>query len=710
MTNRCPFLALIAICLLRSCLLAQTPPPIDIPADPYAAIAAMPIQPAAADGRSIEVVDGDTGKPIAHASVVVIGSMTDPDVRKRVQAVQQAMRGLDLSRRMQGVTMAALMGTRFVTNAEGIATFLPTDSTFGIVTSGKRTASWEPRHEGPIQLFAARIAAVEVRDATGKPARDVLVGLTADSKSPFMLARQRTNSDGVCTFDTSDYRNRGQLQAVAMIASPEPVRANLTDKATPDTPLQLKLPPCGQARFILYGDDEKPSTDLESATLTWDFKIDPAAFQWGPTSMQPSQQTEDSAVYSHVALGLDLRVAAKLKGIDNPLEFQAKGPTRQGEMVIIDGRITKGPPILRFRVLDQQGQPIANEPLGRIFYSKQHYGYAEFTTDASGMATLTFQGAQPDSIYLVRRGAGSGSRKSKGTNYRGATRLELGDLKPGNQSMADAQLQDEPIAATGVLVDPNGNPVAGVWLTSKMTIASGGSGGGTSRGGRYFHKHRVQTDDKGRFAIREFAPVDRPFYLTVEDALWTPTKERLVLQVGDVDELLQVATATELHGQLLGDTGDAQIDVRATNRDSGRVFRSNLHEGTFAISKMPRGRYDVAFGPYGGFQIKDVESTDSEETQDPRLKTTEWTKHLQLLETTVTDQDGMPLEGATVLYFARSGKRRSGRGCRTDAKGTARWLLPFKNTYIEVKHPGYEPQKIESDLKGLKVRLQPVKK
>ena len=90
------------------------------------------------------------------------------------------------------------------------------------------------------------------------------------------------------------------------------------------------------------------------------------------------------------------------------------------------------------------------------------------------------------------------------------------------------------------------------------------------------------------------------------------------------------------------------------------------------------------------------------------MRSDEWTKHFQLLETTVTDENDKPLEDITVWYYVSRKNGRSGSGARTNKDGKARRLAPFKNSSVEVKVAGYEPQVFEKDLKDLTVRLRPV--
>jgi hypothetical protein len=79
-----------------------------------------------------------------------------------------------------------------------------------------------------------------------------------------------------------------------------------------------------------------------------------------------------------------------------------------------------------------------------------------------------------------------------------------------------------------------------------------------------------------------------------------------------------------------------------------------------------------------------------------------------LLETTVTDEDNKPLDNITIQYYVSRKNGRSGTGASIDKDGKARRLAPFKNSSIEVKVAGYEPQAFATNLKDLKGQLKKV--
>lgn len=698
---------LITSCLLAECLFAQDKKTIELPKDPRAVIAAMPIADPVADGHVVTVIDGDTKKPIASADVIVLTNTKSEAFRKRVTELQQALQQQQISERDQGLlTLFAMLGTRYQSNAKGIAKIPTGDDTVAVVVSGTRQAQWSPRLKGPLELFAPRFVTVQVLNSRGKPARNVAVGLGRQSNYFQATVHGKTDATGICKLALTDRQRGSDLQVAALIASAKSIDAAFQADAIPNEPLQLRLPPCGQVRFILYGEDERPSKTLRRAVLNTTQSTGGGNMDFARIThtqpIQPTQLDPDGAMFSHVALDLDISISAFIKGIPEALQFEATGPTREHEMIIVDGRINTGPPIVSFRVLDQQGQPLANEGLGKVLYSADNYDYSTTKTDANGEITIAFQPEPPESIYLLRRS------KSEGSDYRGAVRILLGELKPGKQKLADVKLQDEPVIASGTVVDAEDKPIAGLWLRSKTTITSGGSGGGSGGPEMWHHTHRVRTDEQGHFEIREVAPADHALRLSLDSKTWAPLEEAFTLSAGDQGETFRVGIATQLEGEWLGDLEDTRLVLKATNRATKMETTGHMRNGKYAITGIPAGSYDITFGRHVNYKIENVQSVKEGGAQDARLQSDEWRKHFQLLETTVTNENNKPLEDITVWYYVKHKNGSRGRGVRTDKDGKARQLAPLKNSSIKIKDNGYQPQVFENDLKNLKVQLKPL--
>ena len=97
---------------------AQDKNRVDLPENPVAAIAKMPVQEPAKEGLRIEVID-EAGKPLAGVSLVVVVDV-EKSGRDKMRALQAQARkkykdDLDKAR----TALFVLMGQRFVTGADG---------------------------------------------------------------------------------------------------------------------------------------------------------------------------------------------------------------------------------------------------------------------------------------------------------------------------------------------------------------------------------------------------------------------------------------------------------------------------------------------------------------------------------------------------------------------------------------------------------------
>lgn len=679
-------------------LTAQEPKPLEIPVDPMAALAAMPIADPIADGRVITVIDGATKKPIAGANVLLFPPLTE-ELRKTSQRMRLQL-GENASNKIKQLTFGVLFAKRFVTDANGVAKVPNVEPAFAFVVYQDMSAMWNSGLSAPVTLQPTRYVKVKVTDCRGKPARGVTVGLCYQDSHFYARARATTDKTGTCRIERNKRIQRDKLRVVAMIATDEPVQLDFLASESTDEPLALQLPPCGQVRFILYGEDERPAKLLERATLV----IKPNDMMHRPPMrVAPARFEADGALFAHVGLGLRVEVQANINGIRESINFASKGPTREHELIVVEGRLNVGPPILRLRVLDQQGQPLANQDVGTLKRSKQYFDHITDTTDADGYLNIPVSNRKPDRIYILLR------EESEGTVYRGAAHIECANLKPGKQDFGDVQLEEEPVIAKGQLLDPNKQPVPGVWLRGRTTIASNGSGGGSSSGKRWYFTHRVRTDKDGRFELRELHPLDHSIQLSIQGKEWAHADGTLEVTPDGSEQTFAVSRAGTLSGTCAEPLEGMLLEVTATRRGSNRKHMGQIADGKFSIINLPAGTYDVEIGKQGGLVVKGVELPKPGEPQDARLQNIKWREHFQVIETKVTDDEGKPLQRVLVWCLVKQeGGGWSGSGARTNEDGIARQLAPKKDLQIKVEPEGYLKQVFTEDVTNLHVKLKAI--
>ena len=158
----------------------------------------------------------------------------------------------------------------------------------------------------------------------------------------------------------------------------------------------------------------------------------------------PTEHATDNLMFDCVEIGHDVAVTVEVAGMAKPLVFHGKGPTRQGELVVVDGRLSVGPPILSFRIVDQQGQPVVKERVGLGVRSEHQWRTSDAVTDADGRIVLPLASVEEKDLWVLRR------RASASTEYCGAVHKVLGSVTPGQQELGDLRLVDEPVVARGL--------------------------------------------------------------------------------------------------------------------------------------------------------------------------------------------------------------------------------------------------------------------
>lgn len=691
--------ALMAGMTMVTGLTGQDTKTIAIPADPQAALAAMPISKPVAAGQALSVVDGETKKYLVGVDVLVLPNIRDKEMQKASQALGEQV-GDKYDRKTAMMILGTMYGERYQTNAEGVVYLPKGPAVFAMIFHDGMSASWQPGSKDTVALHEPRYVHVLVHDSRGQPARNVAVGL--DEQGSFFHARVRatTNKAGTCRLEIEESLRSDKLVVQAIVASHEAIKNEFEVSELTDKPLQLKLPPCGQVRFILYGEDERPVRMLKSALLYIERDPQKRRSMFGPSVWAtPTKLDADGALFTHVCLGLKLSVHATIEGVGNTVKFESDGPTREREMIIVEGRLKVGPPIISLRIIDQQGQPVANQDIGTLQRSKRRYKYNTDKTDAEGRLGLSLEDV-PDSIYLIHR------KEGDRTTYLGAARIKCKDFKPGKQDLGDVQLVDEPVIVHGQVIDEDRQPVAGLWLRGAATIAATGSGGGSSRGQQWHFEHRVCTDAQGRFEIRELHPLNVPLKLWIEGSEWATADKTISLTTDGSNQIIKASRAGHLEGTLNGDMGGNTLEVTAIARDGGTNHRGTVRDGKFELHGLPSGAFDLKFG--NGFTIENVTVPKKGQPQDPRLQDIDWLKHFQLITTKVTDEAGTPLQITTVTMLDESGRPLSGKKIWPDARGIVRQIVRTGKLQLRIESAGYVTQVVSSDIADRTIRLKAI--
>ncbi|MFO1078295.1 MAG: carboxypeptidase-like regulatory domain-containing protein [Planctomycetota bacterium] len=670
--------------------------------DARAALAAMPVHEPVADGLAVRVIDGLSQEPVAGADVFAIRENPDLSALDDVPALKR--RGYDQT--LSSLVIAALFGTRYRTGDDGAVRIADVGRRGSlVVVAGERVGGGRPSRQAVIEVYAPHAVDVVVRTADGKPMRGVPVGVGHASDTLVTgLEPPLTDRDGRCHLAVDRMLGLDVfVGALGAFAAPCVKKVDL--RKADAGPVELTVPACGQVRFILYGPDEKPATGLTTAFLR--LAPDPKAMAdmrgARPTSAMPSVVAADNALFPLVEIGREVVVTAHVQGVAKPLQFRGNGPARAGELVVVDGRLTVGPPVLSFRLVDQQGRPVGNEKVGLVGRDAQYFGMTDAETDGEGRLTVPLLPEQATSFYVLRR------RASAATEYLGAAHREFAGPQRGPQDLGDLQLVDEPVVARGRLVDADGKPIAGLWVRGSTSITTGSGGGGWS-GQHWFFEHRVQTGADGVFELRELAPQDVPIAVTPEGGDWIAPAKLEVKQGTQQPQEFRLSRPSTIAARFAGeDLAGLDFRVRLVHEQSGTMRETQFQNGVLGPMAWAAGTYDVRIGdPEMEFTIAGVEAPAGGAVDDPRLAAIAVPATHFGVRVTVVDDGDRPVPGAWVMCEAVRGQGRSGSGTPTAKSGKAVVLLRREGAEVSVRKDGFETARVKELAGEVRVVLKRV--
>lgn len=685
-------------------LAAQEPKLPPRPTDVGAALRNKPVTPPVPDGARVELVDAKTDQPIADADVFVVDQSLLQPLRRQLREVQQSFAA---DQDAYHELLAAWFGTRYRAGADGTVTVARVEPA-SILALAKdhfavqRVRSW-PEDSLSIRLAERRFVEVLVTDSKGKPAAEVPVAFGSlwehgEEHQFFVgLVEALTDGSGRARVQVQRLRGEGKLAVQALVVLEKPLRQKfqLDERDQPSEALALQLPPCGMARVLLYDEQEHPLQGLQDVTL----KLGDAA-HGRDSHGKPSRLAPDGALFRWVGLNLQLQVEARMKGLDGVLRHEQPGPTRVGELVVCGVRMTAADPIVRLRPLDAQGKPQPNTVFGLVRATEKSFEGRELTSDGDGRLQFSVdsqwlqQGGEP-LVLLLARGEGT-----EVTHYQGALRVPVDAETRGIVDLGDVAFAEEPLLASGVVVDQDGKPLAGVVLQATLSWLHASQSSSRQGGGRkLFFEHRVRTDEQGRFAIRELSPKDVALRLKIAGGKWVLEDSAAAMPGGRALRLVAVLAgnvsctlAKESH------TGSVGLQLRR-QQEGAESQHSWSKDGRFEWNGLLPGRYSLQIATVGDDVelLRDLEVKAGETCADPRLQDLDPRQHVTFVQVRLRRPDGKPAEGVQVhAVHQRGGGGGSATATNTDAAGQAAFTLPKLGGTITVAHADYRTVAIES--------------
>ncbi len=283
-----------------------------------------------------------------------------------------------------------------------------------------------------------------------------------------------------------------------------------------------------------------------------------------------------------------------------PSRSRTQGPWKPYEPVQIEIVLGADHPVVRFRALDELGQPLSRASLELEMQGFGPWGN-QVTTDEEGRFQVDLnstQGYERGIVVLNRRG--------EGVVHSGRTVLPE-PLQLGWNDGGDVVLAEEPLLVAGQVVDEAGRPASGSYLIAGADLQEvEPAADPEDRTGFNLRlrsrRVRGKADERGGFELRGTL-LDDGFSLRAE--VGTSRSETVQVERGQDGVLLVLSPCWKVSGRLLIDPEISYLGVipriRPRNVARGRPFVGISEDGHFDFSRVRAGTYDLScsLGPSG---------------------------------------------------------------------------------------------------------------
>lgn len=501
-------------------------------------------------------------------------------------------------------------------------------------------------HPGPFELALVPDADVLVRvlDPHGVPVSGAGVVLLEQRGA---ARRERlcafTGADGLARLEHAGWllaeprTSANLLVALAGLReSAEPRR--LTRLDAQEEPLEFVLTPSGTCVVTLV-DERGEALDLP-------FQVSLSLAEARPLDLesvavvQASSFRGEPLAFEQIELGHELVVRVQPGG-RAPCELRARGPRLAGERVELRVPLTDGPARLRGRLVDGAGTPLPDLALRALLEPASSDDPApeptSLRTGPDGRFSLELAALPEEPGWTL-------TLQGRDSPHGASARCRL---VPWSSDLGDLRLESAPLLCAGVVLDEQGEPVAGARIEAWPPGAEGPSFPACAA---------TRSGATGEFELRgESADARLVLAAHREGALAEPEfvprgarDVRLVLRAGgELEGRVQVHPS--LHGAVL------LIEARRSDDAAGHVGAppsASLRldaDGTFLLRALGSGSYDLSVvhaasaAVLGG--VRGVAVRAGERTRDPRLAPLDLGMALRALELELFDTAGLPVAG-----------------------------------------------------------------
>jgi len=658
-----------------------------IAADEQVAELASPVKD---DVILIVVRDGVTGQPVANAKVWTF-PYGEPELQPEVH---QSF--------MQGVA-PEVIGERFsppaISNAQGQAWVKHYPEGQAVVARSANLYGWNLHHYKELrllELWTETAESLEVRDHRGEALPDIPVGLVrvTEARLQFQMGSVvLTDSEGVATFTRLAYwrslPNGEQLEIRPFMHLREPIGISLLQWAH-DKTHSLTLPPLGPLQVRVM--DEKQA--LVTGSMPVLLAVDPDPKQGFVKGRQPPERYPSGgliafthngiAEFPFVGLGLDLAAAAPLADPMASTRAFGPGPWQEGQKAMLTARPLSRTTTLRFRVLSLQGKPLADQQLW-MQLDPGGWLVPEILVSTNTLGIISYP-LNPSQISALRNNRNFVLREKEVPNVRcNQVQVEVPGLTLGVLDLGDVKLKTSGPYLSGIVVDPEGKPVPGVFITFSEPNPPE----------QKAFKAFIMTDEFGRF-LYQTAKAPPIIRISMHDS-GLPIELDVARDTQGIRFVLELGLT--LDGSIIPPLGMKVADLSVAFLDENgerSTFIHNLRgDGTFHLDGLTSNAgslavYDDAYVDVI-FTLPDLQPVLPGQASDPRINPLDLTQLLHTCDLRVTDKFGLPLKGVRVY---RLGVESSNRWISTDMDGLANIPMDQGGTQLLLTAQGFQPKTI----------------
>ncbi|MEC7583161.1 MAG: carboxypeptidase-like regulatory domain-containing protein [Planctomycetota bacterium] len=639
--------------------------------DPFASLERRAAASPAKQGVEVEVLDPEW-ETVEGASVGFL-----PFAQLHQLASRRSLEDLGhpMGQLFSRIAWASKHGRKFRTGKNGRVT-LPNDQAGYLVAvwskDGKRYAATKDLRSGAedLELDLAPLEEVLVRvvDERGQPVSGLPLSVSpwgdAIDRGGFVVAW--TGSKGLAYLPWQWLRRMGPgipggaggpTFGVVVVGGESVARSLDPAEGIPEDIIELQMPPFGQVKVIVYGEDGKPRDGVRNGQISLEgrFRQGLDRGSWSAPIFSP-----DGVTFPAVALHQEYEVELSLNGSPGRVTVSGAGPQQSRELVIMTPRAevaTVSEPTLSVRILDRSGEPVEAEGVGITFVdARQALGF-ERTTDEQGRLEVVvpqgYRESDETEIYLTRRCEEGGE-----VSFSGQSLTLPEELPAARFDLGDCQLDEVPVQLAGRVVDEQGQPLSGVSIQVRrvfdgrheMFVVGGGLFGRFAR-----------TDAEGRFELRHTFEEMSGLEVTLEGYY---LEEMPDWSRGDTDLEFVMARAGKVVASIKDPPGPFLRLTLVGEADPQQTLRGTEHPTLGEAHRtwmVPPGTYKLCLSTRLSYQAEEDVVVDQilveagQEVQDRRLQDIDWTNHLAEREIEVVDEQANPVTGAALSVYWRSG-------------------------------------------------------